>query len=137
MPGAAPAAAARLTTARNNARAASVAGKVYVFGGCSDAACTSLVPAGEVYNPGNDSWSAISLTGFTPRRNMAVGVINGKIYVAGGNDSAGQPVAPVEVYDPGSYTWASLALLDQLRAIFGVFAIMFAVKSRVSIAALG
>src|SRR5713101_5889607 len=30
-----------------------------------------------------------------------------------------------------------LALLDQLRAIFGVFAIMFAVKSRVSIAALG
>src|SRR6266849_5931360 len=41
---------------------------------------------------------------------MAVGVINGKIFVAGGNDSAGQPVAPVEVYDPGSYTWSSLGV---------------------------
>ncbi len=114
-------AVANLNNARTNARAASVAGKVYVFGGCSDAACTSLVSTPEVYDPATNSWTAISATRFTPRSSMAVAVLNDKVYVAGGQDSSGNPVSTVEVYDPGTNGWSSFApLLKALGPASGV-----------------
>src|SRR5260370_28032967 len=37
----------------------------------------------------------------------ASGVINGQLYVAGGHDAAGQAVAALEVYNPGTATWTA------------------------------
>jgi len=106
-------AVANLNTARTDARAASVAGRVYVFGGCSNAACTSLVSTPEVYDPASNTWTNISSTGFTPRSAMAVGMVNDKVYVAGGNDSGGSPLSTVEVYDPGANAWSAAAPLNK------------------------
>jgi N-acetylneuraminic acid mutarotase len=60
-----------------------------------------------VFDPVTANWSAISTSGFTPRSNMAVGVLNGKIYAAGGNNSSNTAVAALEVYDPAADSWTS------------------------------
>ncbi|MBI4200436.1 MAG: hypothetical protein HY535_08205 [Chloroflexi bacterium] len=44
----------------------------------------------------------------TARHGAAGGVINGKLYVAGGHDGT-QYLATLEVYDPATNTWASLS----------------------------
>jgi N-acetylneuraminic acid mutarotase len=98
---------ANLGSARTNARAASVAGKVFVFGGCGDANCTSVLGTAEVYDPASDAWTGISSSGFTARRNPAAIPLNGKIYVAGGNDGNGTALSTVEIYDPGTDSWSS------------------------------
>ena len=99
-------AVANLGSARTNSRAASLAGKVYVFG-CIDATCTSMPGTAEVYDPISNKWSAISSTGFTARSNAPAIPLNGKIYVAGGNDGNGMPLKTVEIYDPGTDSWSS------------------------------
>ena len=107
------AAAGNLGSPRTGARAASVAGKVYVFGGCSDAICNSVLGTSEVYNPASNTWSAISSTGFTARSNAAAIPLNGKIYVAGGSDGSGMPLKTVEIYDPGTDSWTTGVSLNR------------------------
>jgi hypothetical protein len=41
-----------------------------------------------VYIPENDSWTPVASTNFPHNGTAAVGVIDDKIYVAGGNDSS-------------------------------------------------
>ena len=52
----------------------------------------------EVYDPATNSWDWASEMP-TARRFLASGVIDGKLYVAGGDDS-GSPYATLEVFDP-------------------------------------
>jgi N-acetylneuraminic acid mutarotase len=107
---------ARLGRARTRAGAASIAGKIYVVGGCAEAACTSNVSTVEVYDPSAPSpaWTTVSSTGFTARNTMAVGVIGGKLYVAGGNDDSGNLLTVLEVYNPASDSWSSLAAMPPI-----------------------
>jgi len=51
---------------------------VFVFGGCGDANCTSVLGTAEVYDPASDAWTGISSSGFTARRNPAAIPLNGK-----------------------------------------------------------
>lgn len=37
---------------------------------------------------------------------MASGVINGKLYLAGGTDNTGSPTGQLQVYTPGTNSWA-------------------------------
>ena len=45
----------------------------------------------------------------------AVGVINGKLYVAGGRNAAGTAVATLHVYDPATNTWSTKAAMPSAR----------------------
>lgn len=82
--------------------AAVAAGKLYAFGGQSK--------FNYVYDPVNDSWSQVASMPVAQARTAAVGVIDDKIYVAGG--SAG---ALLQVYDPASNTWGTRASMNNAR----------------------
>ncbi len=44
-----------------------------------------------------------------------MGVINGKLYVAGGRNAAGTAVATLHVYDPATNTWSTKAPMPSAR----------------------
>ena len=87
--------------------AAVAAGKLYSFGGHSQAAF--------VYEPVSNTWSAVASMNSLHDATPAVGVINDKIYVAGGVNSAGMSTREVEVYDPAVNTWTNLASMQVAR----------------------
>jgi hypothetical protein len=70
-------------------------GKLYSFG-----AGTGQTFA---YDPNNNSWAARASSHYVHRGTAGVGVINGKIYVAGGEGTPSQ--RELEVYDPAASTW--------------------------------
>jgi hypothetical protein len=62
------------------------------------------------YNPATDHWVTKRLAPHY-HRNGAGGAIAGKFYAAGGRDSTGAPVTALDVYDPVTETWKTLAPL--------------------------
>src|SRR5437867_7377055 len=94
-----------LPYAVNHNSAAVVGGKLYSFG----------AGTGEVfvYNPNNDSWAAVASSHYVHSRTAAVGVINDKIYVAGGTGTPSQ--RELEVYDPVANTWTIKAPMSVPR----------------------
>lgn len=110
---------APMPTPRGAGVAALVGTKVYVIGGASvhpGAKLVSLTPTGphrsldanEVYDIPTNKWEKRSPMP-TGRNHMAVGVVNGKIYVIGGRVGSVFVVASatdiVEEYDPATDTW--------------------------------
>lgn len=87
----------------NHSGAAVAAGKLYTYGGISRSTY--------VYDPINGSWSPVATMLFGHSNTAAVGVINDKIYVAGG-ETAGNAM---EVYDPAANTWTALAPMSVPR----------------------
>ncbi len=90
----------------NHNNAAVAAGKLYTFGGLSNAAF--------LYDPVLDTWSPVAPMNFQHGSTAAVGVINDKIYVAGGA-GGGMQQNEVEVYDPVADTWTNLAPMNVPR----------------------
>jgi N-acetylneuraminic acid mutarotase len=86
-----------LPGATNHNAAAVAAGKLYHIN-ASDTF---------VYNPANDSWVQVATTNTSHGATPAVGVINDKIYIAGGIGAT--TTAATEVYDPVANTWTMLA----------------------------
>lgn len=99
-------AAAPLPIATNHNAAAVVQGKLYAFGGTSNRVF--------VYNPQNNSWSEVAPLRFQHGNTAAAGVIDGKLYVAGGN-GPGMNQTELEVYDPTANTWTQLASMSVAR----------------------
>ena len=97
------AAAAPLPIANNHNSAAVAAGKLYAFAGISGATF--------VYDPVNDSWTNVAQMIYGHSNTAAVGVINDKIYCAGGL-SAG---TAAEVFDPATNTWTALPPMNVPR----------------------
>ncbi len=83
----------------NHNAAATIAGKIYQFGGTNNLF---------VYDPAADSWSELATPHFQHGGTAAVGVINDKMYVAGGTDRVGLG-NEVEVYDPITNVWTNLS----------------------------
>jgi N-acetylneuraminic acid mutarotase len=100
------AAAQPIPIANNHNNAAVAAGKLYAFGGVSNAAF--------VYNPALNNWSPVASMNFQHGGTAAVGVINDKIYVAGGS-GGGMQQRELEVYDPVANTWTNLAPMSVPR----------------------
>jgi len=116
---------AAMPTIRTSPVAAEVGGKIYVIGGASvhpGQKVVSLSPTvphraldtNEVYDPATDKWETRS-TMPTARSHMAVGVVNGKIYLIGGrvgsaNVTSGSNTNVVEVYDPSVDSWGAAGL---------------------------
>jgi len=61
--------------------------------------------------PSLGSWSSHTALSLGPRQEMGVAAVEGKVYVIGGFDGSGTPVATVEAYDPGSDRWTQRASL--------------------------
>ena len=111
-----------MPTRRWGASAAVVNGIIYVIGGDAP-----LRPVGddtvttvEAYDPKTDTWTTKAPMP-TPRQGMAVGVMDGIIYVAGGYVVArisgiGGFVATLEAYDPRTNTWATKAPMPIARS---------------------
>lgn len=87
-------------------------GKLYVAGGeVPGQTLATVTPVLDVYDPQSDSWTTLSSM-LTAVETAAGGVINGKLYVAGGNTASGPgngDVAILQVYDPTSNTWSTAA----------------------------
>lgn len=86
--------------------AAAVAGRIYVGDGV-----TNRVFA---YDPESDAWAEVASSTYRHGETPAVGVIDGRIYVAGG---AGEEMVgnEVEVYEPSTDEWTVLAPMECAR----------------------
>jgi hypothetical protein len=100
------ASASPIPSVNNHNNAAVAAGKLYSFGGRTSRT--------NVYDPTNDSWSPVANMNFQHGDTAAVGVINDKIYAAGGTGN-GMQQTELEVYDPAANTWTNLAPMSVPR----------------------
>jgi len=95
-------------TPRTYPCAAEIGGKIYVIGGHITVGQPGALSVVEVYNPTTDSWASPVTKGtFTARGGASANVVNGKIYVIGGQDNSGTTVNTVEVFDPATNTWST------------------------------
>lgn len=104
---------ANMNGAREHFRMASVGGKIYAAAGRHDHQDVKIF---EAYDPAADKWTVLKPLP-TTRGGVAVGAINNRIYVMGGegaNASIGL-FNDVEEYDPGSDTWKSMADMTHPR----------------------
>ena len=101
-----------MPTPRNHAAIGAVNGKIYVIGGRVGAAFIGLASDTSVveeYDPAADKWSATRARMPSTRSALGYAVINGRIYVAGGEFQDPHIMATfksVEAYDPASNTWS-------------------------------
>jgi len=110
---------ASLLAPRSDLAAATVGGKIYVFGGC-DAAGNFLADV-DVYNPVTDTWSAAPADMPTARAGMyPVATKGGTVYVIGGWDGIGFGLSTNEAYKVSQDTWtAGLLPMPTPRAEVG------------------
>jgi len=95
-----------ISTPRSDVAACTVNGKIYVIGGTTDVgggifAGTSIV---EEYDPVTNSWTS-KTDKPTPGWGLRASVLDGKIYVTGGNIQWPNITAALEVYDPVNDNW--------------------------------
>jgi N-acetylneuraminic acid mutarotase len=101
-----------MPTPRNHAAIGAVNGKIYVIGGRVGAAFIGLasdISVVEEYDPATDKWSAPRSRMPTARSALGYGVVNGRIYVAGGEYQDPHMMATfreVEAYDPSTNSWS-------------------------------
>lgn len=95
---------------------ASVRGRLYVLGGFN-LVTPAFIALGDVYeyDPATDSWRArASMPAGRQRGAAAVAVIDGRIYVAGGQRSL-QATKELDVYDPATDQWTTLPDMPTAR----------------------
>ena len=93
-----------------HASAASLDGKVYVFGGISRQAVLSA----EAYDPALDAWTSISFPAANILGAAALGS-DGRIYLVGGADGGLAAMKSVNAYLPESDTWEPVADMNNNR----------------------
>jgi len=96
--------------------AAAIGGKLYVVGGAVRVD-TTLMSTGIllVYDPAMNTWDTSNAPMPTDRVTHAGGVINGILYVVGGNNSISGILATVEAYDPVTDTWSTMDPMPTAR----------------------
>lgn len=98
-----------LPEARDRCLAAGIAGKIYIAAGRSGG-IYGIEPESWVYDPQNESFEEIAPIPM-PRGGVAGGVIDGAIYVFGGEGNPNDPVgmfAQIEAYDTRTDTWETV-----------------------------
>jgi probable HAF family extracellular repeat protein len=96
---------------------AAIAGKLYVFSGCKRLSNGAQVAAGLLhrYDPATNSWSTLP-TAPAAHFQPAVSIINGKLYVVGGNNGGTSPATGrLDVYDPGTNAWQTRTSMPTAR----------------------
>ena len=106
-----------MPSARKNAAAAAVGGKIYVIGGEYDSENRWLTVV-EEYDPATDTWATkASLP--AGRRFHTAAAAGGKIYVFGGQNSSPGTVSTTYEYDPVGDTWTTKASMPTGRECAG------------------
>lgn len=108
---------ASMPTARWGGAATIINGDIYVIGGSSLCPHISVQPLStvEVYSPISDSWSSKSPMP-TARWDLAVSIVNQKIYAVGGWDPVqAKALATLEEYDVSTDTWTTKAPMPTPR----------------------
>lgn len=100
----------------SGAAATSFAGNVYVIGGKSDGKVTDAIVR---FDPERNIWTPLRAKPTAVAEAHAV-VLNGKIYVPGGQDANGKPTDKLEIYDQVSATWSQGASLPAARSAYGL-----------------
>ena len=90
----------------------------YVFGGVNENG--QIVPTSYIYNPTQDTWTAISDKP-TATRGHSLVYANGFIYAIGGINSLEETVGNVEVYDITTKTYSTKANMITPRSYLGTF----------------
>jgi N-acetylneuraminic acid mutarotase len=75
---------------------------------------TAAVNTVFVYDPNTDAWATLA-TMPTARSGSAAAVVNGILYVIGGNLTDGTTCSIVEAYDPVANTWSTKASAPSVR----------------------
>jgi M6 family metalloprotease-like protein len=85
-----------------------IAGRIYVFSGCTRSATGARINAGLLhrYNPNTNTWTTLKSAPVKHFRPV-VGAIGGKLYVIGGNNGSGTAMRRVDMYDPETNTWST------------------------------
>jgi N-acetylneuraminic acid mutarotase len=90
---------------------ATVGGKIYVIGGGDTQAPVIPSPATttvQIYDPATNTWSLAAAMPVATR-NHAAAVVNGRIYVAGGESEVAPALKTLQEYDPVTGLWSSKA----------------------------
>lgn len=116
-------AVAPLLSARSDLAAATVDGKIYVFGGCT-AGGGSIIGDVDVYDPVTNTWSAAPADLPTPRAAFyTVAGRGGVVYAIGGWDGVAPGLTTNEAYRPSTDSWlAGLPAMPTARAEHGAVA---------------
>ncbi len=112
---------APMSASKSESELVAVGGKIYAFGGFVKGADQNEInplhysSAVEEYDPVLNTWTAKAPMS-TPKFYFQTEVIDGKIYVMGGNDK--DSLDTVEEYDPASDTWTTKQSMSSPRAFF-------------------
>ena len=97
-------------------------GRIYSVGGrrtnfAEEKLFTDTEPAVDVYDIGSNTWKTLppSANLITPRGGASTVVYNNKIYIIGGESKQPKAHNQVEVFDPGTQKWTSVAHLNYGR----------------------
>jgi hypothetical protein len=90
---------------------------IYAIGGrdCIYAACGQALDINEAYNIKTGRWE-IKKPMPTPRMDLTVVAVNGKIYAVGGYNADLGTLSKVEIYDPATNSWTDGAKLPAARS---------------------
>lgn len=88
-------------------------GKVLVVGGESAGAAKNNV---DLYDPVNDSWSAVASISAARFSHTAELLDNGRVLITGGQNSEGK-LSSTEIYDPSNDTWTAGDSLSEARTV--------------------
>jgi Protein of unknown function (DUF1566)/Galactose oxidase, central domain/Kelch motif len=104
-------------------------GTVLVAGGCSDAACQTVLSSAEIWSAGGagadagaDAGTAVGGFAMAPQmagarhHHTATLLTNGEVLMAGGADSTGSSIPTSEVYLPLAHQWVGTSALYMSRA---------------------
>ena len=85
-------------------------GKVLVTGGFSCNVCElGITDTAEIYDPATGTWAPTASMSLARQSHTATLLHNGKVLVAGGQDSSGATTSSAELYDPAVGAWHSAA----------------------------
>lgn len=119
---------APMPTARNAAAAGAIGSQIHVVGGRAPGIRANdhqSLAAHEVYNPLTNSWQVAAALP-TARGSIAAAVLNGRLYVFGGEmtTASGSAVSnAVERYDPATNSWQVLAAMPYSAHGLGAVAV--------------
>ncbi len=109
---------------RKSTDMASVDGKIYIPGGLITN-CATPATVASIYDPATETWSASTTAIPRGRYNSGVAALEGKVYTVGGRDNstdschnggAMEWYTDVDVYDPDTDSWTSVAPLAAARS---------------------
>jgi hypothetical protein len=95
-------------------------GKVLLAGGCTaaqsgEAFCTKWLASSDIYDPGNDKFTATGSLSAARSNHTATLLLNGKVLIVGGINQDASPMNSAEIYDPSTGKFTSTGSMSTPR----------------------